>query len=190
MVEIKEPNLVKIEKPDIDIGKGKKLRKGDTKAKSFMTYLISWENIFKRENNKQALILIEEIKNKFLEFYPEKITRMVIIEGWKKYGQGNFPIWKDIDNDFVVEIWHNENKEIKKVKKEDINNMLRVIMTMKIGQPYKCYYVAKKLGYSWKKIWAERMELYFPVFYFPLKILNELGAIRYGEGTKNITRIK
>jgi len=46
------------------------------------------------------------------------------------------------------------------------------------------------LGYDWKTIWANRMEIYFPIYYAPLKILNELEVINYGGNKKKITRLK
>lgn len=169
----------------IDVGK---IKKRDSKARSFWTYLESWKNIFKKEDNKQGIILVEEIQNKFLEFYPNKESFIQIIEGWEK--EGDFPIWKDIDNDFVVEIWHKDAKETYKVPKENINAMLNVIRQLDIGIEYKCYAIAKKLGYEWKELWKERMGAYFPFYYIPLKILDKIGFISYGGNKKYIIRLK
>jgi len=137
---------------------------------------------------KEMEILWEEVYKKFKELYPDNITKIEIEEGWE--GSGDFPIWKDVNNNFVVYIWHNKGKERYEVPKENINRMLRVVRQMKIGEEYNCYWIAKKLGYEWKTIWKERMKLYFPVYYVPLKILAKLGVIDYGGNKKYIVRLR
>jgi len=75
-----------------------KIRKKDTKAKSFFTYLMGLKNnvvpnLFEKEKNK-AVLLIEEIQKEFQKFYPKKMEdkkrRKIIDEinkeivGWVK----------------------------------------------------------------------------------------------------------
>jgi len=138
---------------------------------------------------KELEIIFSEILRKFNELYPQSITKIKIIEGWEKNGN-DFPIWKDIDNDFVIEIWRDDKKDIKKVNRVNLNNMLKAIRKMKIGKRYKCYDVAEFLGMNWKYIWGNRMSVYFPRYYSCLKIFNELGVVNYGGNHKTIIRLK
>jgi len=138
---------------------------------------------------KEMEVLWSEVYQKFNELYPENITKIEIIEGWEK-GNGEYFIERNFDNDFVVEIWHNEHKEKMVVKKEDLNRMLMAVRKMDIGKVYKCYDIAKFLGYDWKTIWANRMNVYFPKYYAPLKILDRLEVVKYGGNHKTIVRLK
>jgi len=137
---------------------------------------------------KELEMTFDEALRKFNECYPQKIIRMEIIEGWEK--EGSYPIEKNFDNDFIVEIWHKDNKERMVVKKENLNKMLIAIRKLEKGKIYKCYDIVKLLGYEWKEVWANRMSIYFPEYYTPLKIFNKLGIINYGGNKKNIIRLK
>lgn len=112
-------------------------------------------------------IIIEYKKN-----HPE--AQELVLEGWK--GIGHIDILKDFNNDFVVKEWikSKENgmaKERKtKVSKEDVNRMLGIIREFKPEVEYKCYFIARKLGWDWKEFWKYR-KTYFKTYYFPLKVL-------------------
>lgn len=137
----------------------------------------------------------EEMLNKFNEMFPDKIIKVEIIQGWKNYGEAHPEIWKGVDNNFVIKVWHQSGDEIKEVEKEAINRMIYVISKMEIGDTITCYEMACRLGYgetpktAWKSLWADRMNEYFPHYYQPLLCLKEIGIINYG-GRGNITRIK
>lgn len=188
IIEVKEKEIVKEEKPSIDVGDMGKLKKRDSKAKSHYTFLQGLKSTLSKEGNTNALILVSEIEKDFLKHYPSHESYIEIIEGWEK-SNGVYPIWKDFNNNFMVKIWHGENFENMKVEKDDMNNMLRVIRRLEKGKEYKCYDIAEMLGHEWKEIWKERTELYFKIYYPCLKIFNELGIIRYGGNKKSIVRM-
>jgi hypothetical protein len=180
-----KPGLKLLEEP-VDV----KLLERKTHGKTYRGYLQGCLQKARNDKNKELEVLFDELIRKFNTFYPDKVIKVVIIEGWEKTN-GDFYIGKDVDNDFVVEIWHKEQKEVKKVPKEHLNDMLYVIRQLEIGKNYTCYDIAKLMGYSeWKELWANRMTEYFPLYYIPLKIFNELGVVHYGGNKKNIVRLK
>jgi len=188
--EVKAPEINKIEKN----GHEKKDYKSHAKSiRGILQGLVIKFSKEAKENKTYSAYelqkLFEEVLRKFNEMYPNNITKVEIIEGWEK-SDGYFPIEKNFENNFVVEIWHNEQKERKEVKKEDLNRMLNVIRKLEIGRQYKCYAIAKLMGVNWKYIWKERMNVYFPRYYIPLKVLDRLGIIKYGGNKKIITRLK
>jgi len=64
------------------------------------------------------------------------------------------------------------------------------IKKWKVGENHKCYDVAEVLGFKdWKEIWKNRTDVYFPLYYYPVKILEALKIIKYG-GRGKITRLK
>lgn len=140
---------------------------------------------------EELIIIFEEALRKFNKHYKDnKITKVEIIEGWEKSG-GEFPIEKNFENDFIVEIWHKDNKEKRIVKKEDLNRMIAIIRKLKIGEEYKCYDIAKLMGMDWKEdVWKNRMSVYFPLYYIPLKLLSHLRVINYGGNKRTIVRLK
>jgi len=119
--------------------------------------------------------------------------KRVEVEGWK--GQGTLEIYQDFTEDFQL-IEHIKEKETGKiydkkttVLKEDVNTMLKVIRELPINVKYKCYYIAKKLGYEeWKDLWADR-KTYFKIYYYPIKVLESLNIIQYF-GRGSIMRLK
>lgn len=151
-------------------------------------------NQLKQDPNNETLkileIFISEELDNFNACFPDKIVKVIIIEGWKNT-DGEFPIHKDINNDWVVEVWNGDSKQEKKVPKENINRMLRVIRQLKLNKEYTCYQIAELMGYSWHNdVWKERMKIYFPIYYLPLKILNELKIVKYGHGSNKTIRLK
>lgn len=163
-------------------------------SETFKGYLQGRIQVARNSNNKELEMLYSEVLKKFNSFYPDKIIKneIRIIDGWK--GIGTIEIYKGFENNFrIVEyIKDKESGEVeehyKEIKKEDVNRMIFIIKNLEIGVEYKCYYIAKKLGWnSWKDLWRER-KLYFKEYYFPVKILEAMKIIRYG-GRGNITRL-
>ena len=167
----------------------------DTKAQSYRGYLKGCISKCVHDNNKELEILFQEMLRKFNEFYPDKIVKneIRILDGWK--GEGSTEVYKGFTDDFRI-VEHIKDKgslEVKEsyhtVLKEDINRMLFIIRDLEIQQTYKCYYIAKKLGYSdWKSLWKERQD-YFRLYYYPIKVAEALGLICYS-GRGQVTRIK
>jgi len=160
-------------------------------SKSFKGWLIGK---IKESTDMETRIFLQEIYKKYEEFNSKKeVITLEIIEGWK--GKDSISIDKRFDNDFVIET-HNKDKETNEVTtskhnipKENVNNMLTFISYWKVGESHKCYEFAEMLGCTdWKEVWKERMTIYFPLYYYPLKILEKLGIIKYS-GRGKITRI-
>jgi len=164
-----------------------------TTAKTYRGYLQGSIAKARNDDNKELVVLFEELLAKFNSYYPEKIIKIEIIQGWKNYGEAHPEIWKGFDNDFRIKIWHNSGFEVKDVKKEDINRVLLEIKQMKPQETISCYEMAFRLGYgqdpkrAWKNLWANRMNEYFPHYYTPLLILRELGIVKH-EKKGNLTR--
>jgi len=187
MVEIKNRNIEIeiIEKKPIEVG----FLKRPSKAKSYRGHLIGCISKCKNDKNIELQKLYEEELRIFNKFYPLKIVKVILLEGWEKEN-GEFPVWKDVNNDFLVEIWHKGVRETQRVSKNAINGLLRAVRQLDKGKPYKCYDIAKLMGYTWKEIWADRMGLYFPIYYLPMKCLSAIGVVKYGGNHKTIIRLK
>jgi len=150
-----------------------------------------------RNNNKPELVaLLIEIYNKYMEFgkYETKnLIEVEIIEGWK--GIDNIELFDGFTDDFVIKT-HSKDKETGEVstqthqiKRELVNRLFFWIKQWKIGESHECYDFAPKLGFNeWKDLWRER-DVYFNSYYYPVKILEALGFIKYS-GRGVITRIK
>jgi len=165
-----------------------------TKAQSYRGYLKGCISKCVHDNNKELEILFQEMLRKFNEFYPDKIVKneIRILDGWK--GEGSTDVYKGFVDDFRI-VEHIKDKHSGEVKesyhtvlKEDINRVLYIIRDLEQQQTYKCYYIAKKLGYEWKNLWRERQE-YFTYYYYPIKVCEALGLIEYS-GRGQVTRIK
>lgn len=140
---------------------------------------------------KELEIVLTEHLEKF-KIKPRRIQEVEIISGWK--GEGNSTIYMGVDNNFrckeyIKGKFGEEDKErIIEVNREDLNRMLFIVSNLELGISYKCYYIAKRLGYEWKELWKERAK-YFKYYYYPIKVLEALKLILYtGRGT--IERLK
>jgi hypothetical protein len=183
--------IVSYEEPKIDFD----LLKKRGSSKTFSGWLIGKIRESSQSRNLEMTILLQEIYKKHQEFNSKKeIITLEIIEGWK--GKDKIEINKRFDNDFIIES-HNKDKETGEITtsrhtipKENVNNMLTFISYWQVGESHKCYDFATMLGVNdWKEVWKERMSIYFPLYYYPLKILESLGIIKYS-GRGKITRIR
>lgn len=139
---------------------------------------------------KELELMFNEILRKFNEFYPNKITKVVILQGYKNYEEAHPKIWKGIENNVLIEVWHKDAYETKEIKKEAINRFLCVLKRFPVGEEITCYTIAKELGYgktekeAWKNLWANRMNEYFPNYYFVCLYLKKIGIIDYSNKGK------
>lgn len=190
MVEIRERRqLEKIEK----VGDVKKYKSDSKSIRGLILGLIQKFSSDSKNNKiysaKELQMIFSEVLSRFNELYPQKVTKIEVVEGWEK-ANGEYPIEKNFENDFIVEIWHNENKEKKIVSKADLNRMLNIIRKLEVGKVYNCYNIADLMGIEWGELWKHRMDIYFPRYYAPLKILSFLKIIDYGGNKKTIIRLK
>jgi hypothetical protein len=148
---------------------------------------------------KELEIVFTGFLNKFNEL--EKIgifkdnnyqLELQIISGWK--GEGTTEVYRGFDNDFrVIQPLKNKttgivSKQAHTVKKEDLNRMIHLVHSLPLNEPVSCYEIAKRMGLDWKEdVWKNRTKVYFPKYYFPIKILEKLKIIQYG-GDGNVTR--
>lgn len=164
-------------------------------SKTFRGYLNGCLKRALGDENKEMVILFRELLMKFNEFYPQKIVKseIEIIDGWK--GIGSLEAFEGFDKDFIIKE-HIKNKETKEVKdsnhtipRANVNKLFFWIKKWKINETHKCYDFADYLGYSsWKELWKERKQ-YFAFYYYPIKILEALGIIKYS-GRGDITKRK
>jgi len=165
-------------------------------SKTFNGWLIQRIKEARKQNFETAMFL-QELYYKYMEF--EKIRKkplieIEIIDGWK--GIDNIEIFEGFTNDFIIKS-HIKNKETgevssttHQVKRESVNRLLFWIKKWKIGEKHKCYDFAEILGEKdWKDVWKKRMDVYFPEYYYPVKILEVMGFIKYF-GRGSVERIK
>jgi hypothetical protein len=182
--------IERIESKGIDL----ELLKRKSRSKSFRGYLNGCVLKAIKSENKELEILFRELLQKFNDFYPQHITRVDIIQGYKDYKEANPYIWRGIREDFYIRIYHREGSECESVKKEHINRMILIIRGLGIGESINCYQIALKMGYgatekeAWQNLWGRRGTDYFPKYYYVLLILKKLGVIEYSK--KGVTRIK
>ena len=164
-----------------------------TKANTFSGYLISGMKDARNRGNMETAKFLEAIYEKYKEYHPKKLNTVEIADGWK--GKDRPEIYKTFENNFNI-IMHQKDKdgEVKKIEKEipkeNVNRLWQFIQTWEIGETKKCYAFAETLGEdSWREVWKKRTDVYFPKYYYPLKVLEALGLIKYG-GSGQITRLK
>lgn len=201
MGRTKEIKVKNVEREVIESNGGKhpldelntKFTERESKAKSFRGRLMGDLQKAKNDGNLIMVRYLEELIYEFNKFFPQKIVRVEIIQGYKSYGRANPDIYRGVDNDFHIKIYHNEGYEFKIVKKEAINHLIFVVKSLKIGELINCYQVAIKLGYghtekeAWENLWAKRMDEYFPKYYHPVLVLKKVGIIDYSK--KGIKRL-
>ena len=191
--EVKEKSQEEIEEPKLNIS----ILKKKTNAKTFTGWLIGKTKQARNENNPEVMHLLASIYEKYMELEKRRLKPTIeieIIEGWK--GIDNIKLFRGFENDFVIKS-HTKNKETGEVtaqthqiKAENVNRLFFWIKQWKVGEMHKCYDFAEKLGEKdWKEVWKKRMEVYFPLYYHPIKVLEALGIIKYG-GRGEVTRIK
>lgn len=178
------------ERPDIQF------IKEDSKAQTYRGYLQGKLQKARNQKNLEMTELMQEIIKEFNEFYPNKIVKYELrqIGGWK--GKDKITIYKGFTEDFIL-IEHIKDKHSGKVKtiphqvkKENVNRLLFWIKKWEIGESHPCYDFAEKIGEKdWKEVWKKRTDVYFKLYYFPIKCLESMGIIEYS-GKGLITRIE
>lgn len=167
---------------------------GKTQAKDFKGWLSGKIGLFAKRDNTEMLFIFQEILRAYNHYEKDTDKEIIIeIEGWK--GEGNIDIYKGFTDNFVV-IEHIKDKETGKVEdrrsevsKVQVNTLLFWIKKWEVGESHSCYEFAEFLGFKdWKSLWAER-KLYFALYYYPMKVLEAIGAINYG-GRGKVTRIR
>ena len=191
MVEVINRDIETIERKEVDMS----FMKRKSNSKTFLGLLQGYLQKCKNDRNKEMTLFIEELIIKFKKFYPDKIVKIEILQGYKDYDKAIPNIWKDITNKVMIRVWHNESYEDNEITKEAINNFLRILRRMRLGETITCYRIAKELGYgeteesAWQNLWSKRMTDYFPKYYHVCLFLEKTGIINYGKkGT--ITRLR
>jgi len=193
MVEIKNVRIEKIEEDK------SKRRDYKSEAKTIRGLLLGVINKFRNDAKKGKIYTplelqttFEEVLRKFNKFYPKKVIKVEILQGYKDYDKTIPDIWKDINNNVLIRVWHKEGYEDKIIESAHINAFLKVLRRFKVGEEITCYRIAKELGYgktekdAWKNLWRERMTEYFPKYYRVCLFLEKIGYISYGKSGKVI----
>lgn len=145
-------------------------------------------------NHKELGVFLREVLTKFNSCYPNKIIKkeIEIISGWK--GKGSFEI--DFFTDEIIIAEKSKDKETGEVSTikhsvapENVNRLLLFINQWEIGETRKCYDFATVLGeLNWQEVWKKRSSVYFPRYYYPIKVLEAMKKIKYS-GRGDITRL-
>ncbi|HDK42162.1 MAG TPA: hypothetical protein ENG87_02180 [Candidatus Pacearchaeota archaeon] len=191
--EIKEKKPIeRIENQRLDLS----LLKKRTNAKTPSGLMLKYMKQFRDTRNFEMAFLFQELYKQIrnMETTEKKpLIAIEIIEGWK--GIDNIELFRGFENDFVIKS-HTKNKDTGEVTTqtyqigaERVNTLFFWIKKWKLGETHKCYDFAEKLGYKeWKNLWKERKQ-YFEKYYYPIKVLEALGIVKYS-GKGDITRIK
>ena len=192
--EIFERNVEKeVHENNIDMS----LFRKKSSAKTFVGWLIGKIKQAKNDENPEIMRLLMSIHEKYIELEKKRfqpVIELEIIEGWK--GKDFIKVYEGFTNNFIIKS-HTKNKETgdittqtHQIPYEDVNKILFWIKRWKVGETHKCYDFAKIIGEKdWKEVWKKRTDVYFPLYYYPIKILESIGIIKYsGRGT--ITKIK
>lgn len=203
---MEEKEIVKIEKP----GKYGNLTKKEfmhkvridklidraTNAHSFKGWLVASVKTARADKNEEVARLLEEVMLKY-EYYEhnrnQPLIELELLGNWK--GFDKIAVYDGFTNDFII-VEHRKDKLSGQVEQishtiphENVNRILFYIKKWKIGEKHKCYDFAEVIGQKdWKSLWKER-KLYFMHYYFPVKVLEKIGIIKYG-GRGEITRIR
>jgi len=163
---------------------------GIKSSKTFRNYI---ENRIGRVKDIETRFILKGVLEAYEHFHPKAKEdnfklEIEIISGWK--GIGDIRVYLGFDNDFRInvpikdKVTHIVSWSKHHVKKEDLNAMIRVIKKMDVNEEISCYEIAKKMGLDWKNdVWKNRTKVYFPKYYYPIKILEKLKIISYsGKG--------
>lgn len=172
----------------------------ESKAKSFKQLLqvkkMIAKNLPKADYSREDILwMFEDLQRALKRF--EKTTRNSVfmeIEGWK--GKDVIEIYGGFKENFTI-IEHRKNKETgdsetskHEVSNKDINRLLFWIKKWEIGEAHKYYDFADILGVdNWETVWKRRTDIYFKLYYYPLKVLEAIGIIGYS-GRGLVTKIK
>ncbi len=162
-------------------------------AKTYSGMLIAKIKESRDKGNIETAKFLEALYNLYKEYHPKNINKVEILDGWK--GKDNIEVFRNFEEDFTI-ITHQKDKEgevmkvTKQVSKNDVNRILNYILTWKIEEQHKCYDFSNILGETnWQEVWKKRTEVYFNKYYYPIKVLEALGIIKYsGKGV--VTRLR
>ena len=166
-------------------------------AKTPSGIVLTHANKHCKDGNIEMEVYLRELYKQVKEVEKETnkpCVEIEIVEGWK--GKDNIEIFKGFTEDFVIKR-HQKEKSTGEIKSsshtipfEDVNRLLYFIKKWKVGESRKCYDFAEIIGEKdWKEVWKKRTDVYFPLYYYPIKCLEKIGIIKYsGKGV--ITRLK
>lgn len=193
MIEIKEPAI--IQRVEYE---GEPKFKGKTTAKDMRNWIQGKINTCAKQHLDEEFFF-REVLNAYNYYNPIRLENNLKLEieilgGWK--GTGDIRIYQGLDNDVMIKIPIKDKEtgavtwNTHEVKKEDINRMIYIVKKLEINRVYSCYKIVDFMGLDWKEdVWKNRTQVYFSMYYFPIKILEKLGMINYS-GKGNITRLK
>lgn len=169
------------------------LLKKKSNASTFSGLLLVKMKDARDRGNMETAIFLQNIYKLYKDFTPKNINKIEILDGWK--GKDSPEIYKSFDNDFTI-VCHQKDKEgeVMKIEKQvsatNVNRLWYFIQDWKIGEEHKCYDFAKVVGESnWQEVWKKRTEVYFTLYYYPLKCLEAMNLIKYS-ARGIITRLK
>ena len=207
MIEKKVKQIERVEffKPKYTKSRQKAVLR-ESKAKSITSLIASRITILKKDYKNvlstklftpnDLILVLEMLGNKNREFknIKSEFIEVEIIEGWK--GKLSLEIFEDgFSQDFKIKqsIRDKETMNIETTTKiipaENVNRILKYIASWKINESHKCYDFAEVIGEeNWKEVWKKRTDVYFPLYYFPIKVLEALKIIKYS-GKGDIKRL-
>lgn len=179
--------------------------RGKTTAKTFEGWLQGKINSFAKKGQTEWEFGLREVLNSYKHYHPNRPSQSKLVKvelkDWK--GQGEIYLGKTYENNFIV-IEHIKDKDSGNIEKkeriikvEDVNHLSRLLGQIEISQKLNYKQIVRMIIKS-KDLpvtldafngGRNRAEFYFPLYYFPLKILEELKVITY-HGRGGVTRLK
>lgn len=137
--------------------------------------------------------VFEECLTKYNELKKNSDIVTLELQGWK--GKDLIEV-DEFDSDFVL-LEHRKEKDSNevetithKIPKENVNRLYKFIKSWKLKESRECYDFTEILGQKeWAEVWKKRTDVYFPLYYYPIKCLEHLKIIKYS-GRGKITRLK
>ena len=181
------------QEPKIDISLLRKKSNAKTPAGLILSYLQK----ARKMGNLELSIFLQELYTQIIPLEKKRLAPIIeieIVEGWK--GKDILQIWGGVENDWMIRS-HLKDKDTGKVsssnhliKNEDFNRILFFIKKWEIGESHECYDFTEIVGEKfWKDVIGKRSKVYFPKYYYCIKILEKLEIIHYS-GRGVITRLK
>lgn len=169
----------------------------ESEAKTHRAWIISRKMLATLNQDRETELIFDAVLKNYDKFslkHGQEKVEVEIVDSWK--GKSHLDFYTGFTENVVI-LSHQKNKKTgeiekihKEIPKENVNRMIWLIKKWKVGESHSCYEVANLMGYDWKNdVWKNRQKIYFPLYYFPLKIMEALELITY-TGRGKVTRIK
>lgn len=180
------------------------LFKRKSSAKTYRGWILGEFKKAVNEKNQDVAAILQTCYKKYMDFNQfesKALIEIEIVEGWK--GTDSLDFFKGFTEDFIINS-RQKDKETGEISTQShqipfkrVNLILWVIKHLKVEETIDYRKIVKKIIKSYDlqvgldafNGGRNRAKYYFPLYYYPIKILESLNFIKYS-GRGKITRIK